>query len=119
MPWSFKGDAPIYIQLLDELKLRIVTGAYPPGSRIESVRELANEAAVNPNTMQRALAELEKQGLVHSQRTSGRFITDDQEQIMRLREALAREKAGKFIEEMEKLGYTKQEAAVFLEEEVK
>ncbi len=107
MPWSFNGERPIYSQLVEQLQLLIVTGAYPPGSRISPVRELALEAAVNPNTMQRALAELEKQELVFSQRTSGRFVTEDEERIAALRQKLAEEKLSRFFTEMEDLGYKK------------
>jgi len=92
MSWTFSGDRTIYSQLVEQLKLRIVTGIYPPGSRMDTVRELANDAAVNPNTMQRAMSELERRGLVFSQRTSGRFVTDDPESIAALRAELAQEK---------------------------
>lgn len=117
MSWSFSGDKPIYAQLVEQLQLRIVTGIYPPGSRMESVRDLANEAAVNPNTMQRAMSELEKQGLVFSQRTSGRFVTDDPESIESLRRELAQEKINRFLAEMKELGYTTHEIAGLLEKE--
>jgi len=115
MPWSFSGDRPIYSQLVEQLQLRIVTGIYPPGSRMETVRDLANEAAVNPNTMQRAMSELEKRGLVFSQRTSGRFVTDDPENIAALRAELAQEKIDRFLGEMRKLGYEKREVIALLE----
>ena len=75
MDWTFRNDLPIYSQLVDRIKLAIVSGALPPGERLASVRDLATEAGVNPNTMQRALQELERQGLVFSQRTAGRFVT--------------------------------------------
>ena len=117
MSWTFSGDRPIYSQLVEQLQLRIVTGIYPPGSRMETVRELANEAAVNPNTMQRAMSELEKRGLVFSQRTSGRFVTDDPESIAALRAELAQEKIDRFMGEMKKLGYEKREVVSLLEKE--
>lgn len=119
MSWTFSGERPIYSQLVEQLQLRIVTGIYPPGSRMETVRELANEAAVNPNTMQRAMSELEKRGLVFSQRTSGRFVTDDPESIAALRLELAQEKTDRFMGEMKKLGYGKREVVALLEKEEK
>ena len=72
MQWSFSNDLPIYSQLIGQIKVGIVSGVFPPGERLPSVRDLATEAGVNPNTMQRALAELERDGLVYSQRTAGR-----------------------------------------------
>ena len=76
MQWNFDGNAPIYSQLVEQMKLGIVSGEWLPGQRIPAVRELAVEAGVNPNTMQRALQELERQGLLFSLRTSGRFVTE-------------------------------------------
>ena len=74
MEWRFNGGAPIYTQIVDAVKLAIVSGELPPGARLQGVRELALEAGVNPNTMQRALSELEREGLVYSVRTAGRQI---------------------------------------------
>lgn len=117
MPWIFSGDKPIYTQLVERLQLRIVTGEYPPGSRLSSVRDLAAEAAVNPNTMQRALSELENMGLVYTQRTAGRFVTEDGEKIAALRQQLGREKVRRFLAEMRELGYRRAEAAALVERE--
>ncbi len=117
MPWTFSGDRPIYTQLVERLQMLIVTGGYPPGARLSSVRDLAAEAAVNPNTMQRALSELESIGLVYSQRTAGRFVTEDVEKIAALREQLGREKVRRFLAEMRELGYRRAEAAALLEKE--
>ena len=91
MEWELQGDRPIWLQLTEQIQLRIVSGEYPAGERLPSVRDLAAEAAVNPNTMQKALTELERGGLVYSQRTSGRFITQDQQLIQQLKQRLARE----------------------------
>ncbi|MGM9538375.1 MAG: GntR family transcriptional regulator [Candidatus Onthomonas sp.] len=85
MPWNFATDAPIYLQAAEVIRLRILTGAYPPGSSIPSVRELAQEAAVNPNTMQKALTLLESTGLLYTQRTAGRRVTESRELIHCLR----------------------------------
>ena len=89
MQWQFSNDAPIYTQLIQQVKVGIVTGAFPPGERLPSVRDLATEAGVNPNTMQRALAELERDGLVYSQRTAGRFVTEDNTMINAAKRSLA------------------------------
>ena len=75
--WHLTSDRPVFIQIMEKLKLDIVTGIYAPGDKLPSVRDLAREAAVNPNTMQRAFSELEREGLVYTQRTNGRFITED------------------------------------------
>ena len=77
MPWDLDNERPIYLQLMERIQQDIVSGVYKPGEKIPSVRDLALDAAVNPNTMQKALSELERSGLVYSQRTSGRFITED------------------------------------------
>ena len=105
MEWHFNGDAPIYAQLVEQLTLRIVTAVYPPGARIPPVRELAVEAGVNPNTMQRALGELERLGLVYSQRTSGRFVTEDTAMIETAKQELASRRITEFLRAMEDLGY--------------
>jgi len=117
LSWTFDGDRPIYAQLVERLQMRIVTGEYPPGTRLSSVRELAAEAAVNPNTMQRALAELEGSGLVYSQRTAGRFVTDDAARVAELRETMGKEKTRRFLAEMRELGYHGAEVAALVEQE--
>ena len=75
MGWQLDKNRPIYLQLVEELQSRIVSGRYPPGTKVDSVRDLAAEAAVNPNTMQRALSELEQSGLLRAERTTGRYLT--------------------------------------------
>ena len=117
MAWSFSGDRPIYAQLVDRLRRRIVTGEYPPGSRVAAVRELAEEAGVNPNTMQRALSELEARGLVYTRRTAGRFVTEDIERIAALRADLARQRLKRFLAEMEAIGFTRREITELMEED--
>ena len=97
MGWELKTDRPIYAQLIEQIELRICAGIYPPGSRIPSVRDLAQEASVNPNTMQRALAKLEEDGLLYSHRTSGRFVTEDTEMIRKTRNKLAKEQVQVFL----------------------
>jgi len=106
MAWNFEQDKPIYIQIVSKIELGILSGEYKAGSKLDSVRELASTAGVNPNTMQKALQELENMNLVYSQRTSGRFITDDDTVIGRLRRKLAGAKIVSFMHDMKKLGYT-------------
>lgn len=115
MAWQFDNSKPIYIQLVDELKLRIISGQIPVGSKLDSVRDLAEEAGVNPNTMQRALAELERQELVFSQRTSGRYVTDHLEHIQTIRAQYAEEKMEQFTNSLLQLGYTKAELLMLIE----
>ena len=100
MAWDFDSDRPIYTQILEEMKRRITMGIYKPGSKIPAVRELAMEACVNPNTMQKALSELENIGLVESRRTSGRFVTENVEDIGREKEEIAREQVKIFLTKM-------------------
>ena len=116
MQWKFDGNAPIYTQLVDQMKLGIVSGEWIPGQRIPAVRELAVDAGVNPNTMQRALQELERQGLMFSQRTSGRVVTEDREMIEDAKRTLANRHISAFIRQMQALGYTRQEIVAMLEE---
>jgi GntR family transcriptional regulator len=115
MSWNFNDDRPIYVQLMEQIQLRIVSGIYKAGDKLPSVREMAADAAVNPNTMQKALTELERTGLVFSQRTSGRFITEDISMIKDIRSGLAKEQIEKFLFNMEKIGYTKQETIELIE----
>lgn len=119
MPWELDNDRPIYLQLMDRLKADIISGRYLPGDRLPSVRELAMDAAVNPNTMQKALSELERDGLVFSRRTSGRFITEDEEMLKKMKKDLARENIRTFLAAMLRLGFSKKEALELLEEILK
>lgn len=109
MPWNLDADRPIFLQILERIRMDIISGKYTPGEKLPSVRELAAQAAVNPNTMQRAFSELERTGLVYSKRTSGRFITEDQEMIDTIRADLAKEKILQFLESMHQLGYEKEQ----------
>ncbi len=115
MEWMFHADTPIYTQLREQLSLAIVSGVFGPGERLPAVRELAVEAGVNPNTVQRALSELERDELVYSQRTAGRFVTEDAERIEQERRKLAEERARSFLDTMGKLGYDRVQTVVLLE----
>ena len=101
--WEFSTDRPIYLQLMDRLQLRIVNGTYQPGDKLPSVRELAQEASVNPNTIQKALSELERSGILYTQRTNGRFITEDAAMIDKLKSQLAEEQLVEFLKKMKDL----------------
>lgn len=109
MSWNLKSDRPIYSQLIEQIELMIVSGIYPAGAKLPSVRDMAGEASVNPNTMQRALAQLESDGLLYSQRTSGRFVTEDVEKIMQTKRNLAMDLVNEFIASMNHLGYDRQQ----------
>lgn len=117
MTWQFRNDLPIYTQLMGQMKQRIIAGIYAPGERIPSVRDLAAEAGVNPNTMQRALTELEREGLVFSQRTAGRFITEDTDMIEKVKKGMAQEEIRSFLKAMTQLGYSTKEIVELLKRE--
>ena len=116
MSWQLTADRPIYLQLIEEIELRIVSGMYRAGEKLPGVRDLAAQAAVNPNTMQKALTELERQGLVYSQRTTGRFITEDGSMIQNLKKQMASEQILEFLKKMNQLGFTKQETLQLMEQ---
>lgn len=109
MSWTFNDDRPIYLQLMEQIQLKIICGTYKAGEKLPSVRDIASEASVNPNTMQKALTELERTGLVFSKRTSGRFITEDINMIKNIRSDLAKDQIETFFNNMKKIGYTKDE----------
>lgn len=119
MTWKFDNDKPIYLQLVEELKLKIISNELSAGSKLPSVREFAAEAGVNPNTMQRALAELEGQQLVFTKRTSGRFVTEDDAYIQTLRQDYAQNQISDMITSLIKLGYTSKELTVLIEQSLK
>ncbi len=114
MQWKLTDDRPIWMQLTEQLTERIVSGVYPLGSRVPSVRELAAEAKVNPNTMQRALAQLEQEGLVVTNRTTGRTVTEDADAVDHTRRSLAEEKMELYVVGMATIGYNEIEAANML-----
>ena len=117
MEWKIRGDLPIYSQLVEQIRLAIVCGSILPGEKLPAVRDLAAEAGVNPNTMQRALQELEREGMVFTQRTAGRYVTEDMRVIDRAKEKLADELIRGFLDAMQKLGYQRAEIVALLEEE--
>lgn len=116
MIWDLSSDRPIYTQLIEQIELKICTGVYKPGTKMPSVRDLATQASVNPNTMQRALSGLEDSGLLYSKRTTGRFVTEDTNLIKKTRTKLAKEHIEQFIINMSELGFSSQEIIEILTE---
>ena len=119
MEWQIDNNKPVYIQLVEQLKMKIISGDIELDSKLDSVRNLAAEAMVNPNTMQKALAELERQGFVYSKRTSGRFVTDDKVLIDRERKNLVKDSVKASLETLINLGYTDEEIMRLIEEILK
>ena len=117
MQWKLSDDRPIYVQLMETITAAIASGTLAAGSRLPSVREMAAQAGVNPNTMQRALAELEARGLLETQRTAGRTVTSDTEKLAQARQSLARKLVHDFYRQASALGLTKAELAALLEQE--
>ena len=115
MAWDLDADRPIYAQLVERIQMQIVSGYYSPGGKLPSVRELAAVAAVNPNTMQKAFAELERSGLIITQRTNGRTVTEDVNLIQNIKAGLAKEHVDTYFSKMEELGYQKREAVELLQ----
>ena len=118
MDWKFTDDRPIWQQLTEQLTLRILKGEYPPGERLPTVRELAAQAGVNPNTMQRALAQLESDGLAVGSRTAGRTVTEDASVIEAAAKARARSAVAGCLAILAELGYSRSDALVFVKEEL-
>lgn len=119
MPWDLDNDRPIYLQLMERIQQNIISGVYQPGDKLPSVRDLAVEASVNPNTMQKALSELERFGLVYSQRTSGRFITDDASMIQKMRSELAHAHIRQFFSQMHDLGFSDTDTLELIQDTLK
>ena len=116
MEWHFRNDQPIYTQLTQQITLAILSGSIPSGGRLPTVRELAADAAVNPNTMQKAMAELEREGLLYSQRTAGRFVAGQEEIREGLKKELMMEYVEEFLDKMKKLGISVEEVIALLQE---
>ena len=119
MPWNLDSSRPIYLQIIERVQMDVITGRYQPGDKLPSVRDLAQEAAVNPNTMQKALSELERSGLVHSRRTSGRFITEDEMMLKKLKDELASRHIADFMEKMRQLGFREEETLQKIQDAIK
>lgn len=109
MAWELNNDRPIYAQIVEILQLRIVSGFYPAGEKLPSVRELAAEAGVNPNTMQKAFMELERSGLIVTMRTSGRVVTEDENMICEIKETIAIAEIENFFKKMREIGFSQEQ----------
>ena len=116
MEWKFTDDAPIYQQIMNIMKQQIACGELTPGQKLSSVREMALEAGVNPNTMQKAMAELEREGLLYSQRTAGRFVAGPEEIREGLKKELMMDYVEEFLDKMKKLGISVEEVIALLQE---
>lgn len=114
MDYIFDNERPIYVQLVEKLRIEIISGRLKSGERIPSVRELALTTRVNPNTMQKALAELENEGLIYTERTNGKFVTDNKELIEKVKRELAKEKVNNFINDMQNIGITHEKTVNYL-----
>lgn len=115
---QYDTNLPIYLQLMEQIQLWIVTGRWRAGERIPGVRELALECSVNPNTMQRALSELERTGLLYSERTAGRFVTRSEERIEEIRHEMAAGLIRDFLVSMERMGYRREQILSRLNQEM-
>jgi len=114
--YIFDNERPIYIQLVEKIRVEIVSGSLKLGERLPSVRELALIASVNPNTMQKALVELENEGLIYTQRTNGKFVTEDKKIIEKIKKELAKEKINNYLNDMKNIGISYEEAITYLQE---
>lgn len=119
MHWELDSERPVYIQLIEQIQAGIISGYFKPGDKLPSVRDLAAEATVNPNTMQKALADLERTGLIYTNRTSGRYITSDETMIKKLKGQSAKELVQDFIERMKQLGFEPEETLTYVTDVVK
>lgn len=116
MAWRFNNEAPIYLQIMDEIKLRIAQGRLNPGDKVPSVRELAVLAGVNPNTMQKALSELEREGVLYSNRTSGRYVAETGHDDKVVKNQISTKYAKTYTDSMRLIGYGDRELVQFLED---
>jgi DNA-binding transcriptional regulator YhcF (GntR family) len=115
MEYVFDNDRPIYLQLVEQLRLEIISGKLKMGEKIPSVRDFAMQVKVNPNTMQKALAELEREKLIYTERTNGKYITNDEEVIKNLKKSIIDEKIDNFILDMQKMGISQKEVFAYLQ----
>ena len=116
MEFEFDNNVPIYIQLVDQLKIYIISGKIKSGERLPSVRELALQTKVNPNTMQKALVELEELKLVYTERTNGKFVTNDEKLIEKYRMQYANDLSNKYFSSMISIGFDTNEAIKYLKD---
>lgn len=116
MKFNFNNDRPIYIQLVEQLQIHIISGQLKPGEKMPSIRDLAISCRVNPNTLQKALNELEDKKVIYTERTSGKYVTQDNKIIEKLKENIATTKVKTYLTDMESIGFTKEQAIAYLKE---
>ena len=114
MKFEFDNNIPIYIQLVEQLKIYVISGKINPGDKLPSVRDLALQTKVNPNTMQKALVELEELKLIYTERTNGKYVTNDKELIKKIKTEYANDLSNKYFSNMEKIGFNKEETIKYL-----
>lgn len=112
--FSPDNNSPIYLQIAEKIKSDIISGELSAGDRLPSVRDLALRLKVNPNTVQKALAELEDEGLLYTERTNGKFVSNDTDLIKRLKNEYAKNVAEGFLSSMKKLGFSRHESIIYL-----
>lgn len=115
MEFVFNNDRPIYIQIVEYLRIEIISGNFKMGEKIPSVRDLALITKVNPNTMQKALSELEREGLIYTERTNGKYVTSDEKLIEKVKLEIIDEKLNNFLKDMKKIGITNEEIKKYFE----
>lgn len=115
--YSFDNERPIYLQLMEMIKIQIISGKIKPGEKLPSVRDYAHEVKVNPNTVQKALTELERENLIYTERTNGKYVTDNSSLINQLKTKIANNLIIKFIEDMNDIGISKEEIITYLKKE--
>lgn len=118
MTYQFDPNRPIYIQVMEDVKRKITSNEYKPRDKILPVREMASEYAINPNTVQKALSELEREKIVYSQRTNGRYITEDEQIIFNLKKEMIAQRIDSFLLDMKHLGFSKEEIIKMIQEEI-
>lgn len=116
MAWKFTTDRAVYLQIAERIEKAVLSGVYPPGEQLPSVRQLALEAAVNPNTVQHAFTELENQGIIYSRGTLGRFVTQDTETIEACRREMAQQLVQQFLKDLAQLGVSTEQAITMIKE---
>ena len=116
MEFTFDNNIPIYIQLLEYLKIYLISGVFKCGEKLPSVREFSTTFKVNPNTMQKALAELESMKLIYTERTNGKYVTNDKKLIEKLKDEYAITLAKSYFEGMKRIGLGKADSIKYLEE---
>ncbi len=114
--WNFVNDRPIYIQLVEKITTKIISGEFKCGKKLPSVRDFASACGVNPNTMQKALSELERMELIFTQRTTGKTVTEDKGRIDSMKKEIATQQIMEFLDKMQKLGFTKEEIITYIKQ---